>query len=330
MRNCVIGTGRAHGKVILLGEHSVVYGRPAIALPLPALTVEAAATSRDDPDSLDTSVSTAADTASMCGNRYHLCAGDTLGSTCPDSGPRIAVEEALGAWGLAGAVVDLVIGSAIPPGCGLGSSAACTCAAVRAVADLHSVVVDPESLYRFVQSGESFTHGRASGVDARAVTASGPIWFQAGVIRPMDIGLEAALVVADTGTVGNTQQAVAVVRAKLDRDPISTRRLLAQAAAVTSAAADDLGVGRVKALGRKLTTFQALLGELGVSTPEIDRLISAAVDAGALGAKLTGGGLGGCVVALADGSSRAATISQALLETGAAQTWTVAIRNSPR
>ncbi|MFG2004906.1 mevalonate kinase [Spirillospora sp. NPDC048911] len=279
-----VGVGVAHGKAVLLGEHTVVYGTPAIAVPIPALAVSASARVRRD------------------GAR-------TQGK--PDL--EVAVDDGL----------EFTLDSAIPSGRGLGSSAACAAAAVRAAADLHGETVDAETLHELVQKSERVAHGRASGVDARAVVARGPIWFEDGDARPLAVGVDAVVVVADTGVPGGTRKAVDRVRARLAADPRSAEETLARAAWLVRGAVDDLAAGRVAALGQRMLDFHDVLAWLGVNTPEIDRLVAAAIEAGALGAKVTGGGLGGCVIALADPRDDAAHLCEAMEQAGAARTWPV-------
>ncbi|WP_431971956.1 mevalonate kinase [Nocardia sp. bgisy134] len=312
------GTGRAHGKAILLGEHTVVHGTPAIAFPLPALSARAVARRAD----------ASQEGESSAGQHFRFVAGDVVTPERASSGAHVAVEEALRRWGLAGAAVEVALDCEIPPARGLGSSAACAAAAVRAVADLYDRTIDSEALYELVQCGEQFAHGRASGVDASTAVATGPIWFRAGAARGLAVGLDATLVIADTGVRGATQHAVAAVRGKLEADPPAARRLLERATDLVESATADLAAGDAASLGKALLEFQDLLAELGVSTPEIDTLVSAAHDAGAYGAKLTGGGLGGCVLALTDTGDAAATVRAALRRAGAAKTWIVPVRDA--
>ncbi|MCP2279304.1 mevalonate kinase [Nocardia amikacinitolerans] len=307
------GAGRAHGKAILLGEHTVVHGTPALAFPLPTLSARAVARLGRPEDEGD----------SLAVQHFRFVAGDTVTAS---SGAHVAVEEALRRWGLAGEVVEVVLDCEIPPARGLGSSAACAAAAVRAVADLYGRTIGSDALYELVQCGEQFAHGRASGVDASAAVATGPIRFQAGTARELAVGLDATLVVADTGTAGATQHAVAAVRRKLDADRRAADRLLERAANLVESAAADLAAGSVESLGETLLEFQSLLAELGVSTPEIDTLVTAASGAGAYGAKLTGGGLGGCVLALTETGDGAASVRAALHRAGAVRTWIVPTR----
>ncbi|WP_245655201.1 mevalonate kinase [Nocardia coubleae] len=308
----VVGIGRAHAKAILLGEHTVVHGTPAIAFPLPALPVRALAR----PAEPGTGSQVPAD------GHFRFTVG---GTDTALSGPRVAAEEALRRWGITDTTVEVVVECGIPLARGLGSSAACAGAAVRAVADLHGLVVESGELYDLVQCGEQVAHGRASGIDASAVLANGPIRFHQGRAEPMPIGLDAALVIADTGVPGSTQHAVAGVRRRLDEDPVRAGSLLERASGLIEAAGDELSAGAAESLGKTMLDFQELLAELGVSTPHIDALVTAALGAGAHGAKLTGAGLGGCVLALTEPAS-APGVSAALRRAGAVRTWTVPTR----
>ncbi|QIS08787.1 mevalonate kinase [Nocardia arthritidis] len=316
------GIGAAHGKVIVAGEHTVVHGTPAIAIPLTAVTVEVSVHPACDRCDAPEDAPAALDAGAGFECRFTVD-----GSTHEVHGLRgaaTAVRAAWGKWGMVGTAMDVVVRCGIPPGRGLGSSAACTTAVLRAMADLYSRPIDPDTLYEWVQRGEHLAHGRASGVDARAVLASTPIWFQQGAARPIEIAVAARWVIADSGHGADTRTAVAWVRDVLDHDPARAQRLLARATALVEAASADLAAGRLTALGRGLVDCQGLLSELGVSTPVLDHLIAAALDAGALGAKLTGGGLGGCVIALAGpGPQAPAELAAALRAAGAARTWCV-------
>ncbi|WP_431937757.1 mevalonate kinase [Nocardia grenadensis] len=309
----VSGSGRAHAKAILIGEHTVVYGLPAVAVPLRDLTVEVVVTPTDtrqrpppddggSDDIFDSRFTASADT-----------------ETTDDPGSAV-VAASLRRWGRPGESVEVRVRSRIPPARGLGSSAATAAATVRAVADLHGVTPDARSLYELVQIGEHVSHGRASGVDAVTVTACRPLRFAAGSIRPITTPADAVLVIADTGAPGRTDRAVAAARTTLHRDRTLARRLLARANELTESAVQELAAGRMSALGQSMNDFHSLLRELSVSTPGIDRLTTSARRAGAYGAKLTGGGLGGCVIALTDADS-AAAIGAAMLAAGAQRTW---------
>jgi mevalonate kinase len=274
------GRGFAHAKAILLGEHAVVYGSPAVALPVPSLRVEASARHVAGASVLDTEISLGP-----------LDPADPLGTT---------VLETLRHVGAEADGVEVVVRGTLPIGRGLGSSAAAANAIVDAVADLYGV-----------------------GLDARATSASAPILFTAGRVDHPPIRFGGGFVVADTGARGSTRKAVADVRAFIERNPERGRTLLAELEHGTLAGVADLAADRRDDLGTRMTAAQLVLDELGAGHPAITALIEVARAAGALGAKLTGGGQGGCIIALARDAASAERISQALLEAGALGTWTI-------
>jgi mevalonate kinase len=319
-----IGFGRAHAKIILIGEHTVLYGLPAIAIPMPSLTIYAVARHTAG-SKIDGSLPKQPIDLTEDFKYRFTCSADIPEQSC-DSGPATAVRAAMRRWNVGHATVEVTIRSSIPPARGLGSSAGFAAAAVRAVAHLCGKSLNDRALYDFVQIGERVAHGRASGVDAAGTIALGPIMFENSVIRPITSRLEAALVVADTGIAGDTRYAVSLVRATLKRSRLDAQRLLTTAAAVTESALSALVAGHPASLGRWMTEFHSLLCELGVSTAEIDRLIAVALESGAHGAKLSGSGLGGCVLALTD-PNNAIPMSAALTAAGAVRTWIVPTRN---
>ena len=319
-----VGTGHAHGKTILVGEHTVVYGLPTIAIPLSGLTVDAVA--RAGVDSAVSGRPTMPRVLDREHFQYRFTCGHDDSAAGAEFGPAIAVRAALHRWRIDHGSVEVSVGSSIPPARGLGSSAALAAAAVRAVANLLAEPLEDRALFELVQCGEQVAHGRASGVDTATVIALEPVWFEADKAHPIMPGLDAALVLADSGIAGNTRQAVEVARGVLGRRRADARQLLATAAAITERAATALKAGQAATLGYWMAEFHALLQKLGVSTAELDRLVTAAQRAGAHGAKLTGGGLGGCVLALTEPES-AAAVAGALTDAGAQQTWTVPIRS---
>jgi mevalonate kinase len=314
-----VGMGHAHGKAILVGEHTVVYGLPAIAIPLSGLSVVAVA--RAGVESGVSGRPTMPRVLDREHFQYRFTCGHDDSAAGAEFGPAVAVRAALQRWWIDRGSVEVSVGSSIPPARGLGSSAALAAAAVCAVANLLAEPLEDRALFELVQCGEQVAHGRASGVDAATVVAPGPVWFEADKAHPIVSGLDAALVLADSGIAGNTRQAVQVARGVLGRRA-DARQLLATAATITERAATALKAGQAAALGCLMTEFHALLQKLGVSTAELDRLVFAAQRAGAHGAKLTGGGLGGCVLALTE-RENAAAVGAALAAAGAQRIWTV-------
>jgi mevalonate kinase len=150
-------------------------------------------------------------------------------------------------------------------------------------------------------------HGTPSGIDNTVVAYEAPIWFRRGqrpepiaVMRPL------ALVIGDTGIASRTRESVGLVRRRWQANPQSLEELFDAIGAVAQQGRDAILRGDLTALGRAMDRNQELLERLGVSDPVLERLIGAARQAGALGAKLSGGGMGGCMIALVapDGGAR--------------------------
>ncbi|MGW5636050.1 mevalonate kinase [Streptomyces sp. NPDC003832] len=306
------GVGHAHAKAVLLGEHAVVYGAPALAVPVPVLTVTA--TARRSPE--------------------RAAGGVTVTLTGSASRP-MAAQASDGLRGLIGEFtrslgvdddrhLDVALDAGIPHGRGLGSSAACARAVVHALADLHGRDVTEQQTFDLVQTAENVAHGRSSGVDARAVGARGPLLFRRGEAEELRVGHHGLLVIADSGVVGRTKDAVELLREGFEQHTGARERFVERATRLTEGARQALVEGRSEELGARLTDYHDLLRAAGLSIRAVDDLVEAALTAGALGAKITGGGLGGCAIALTR-TDRAEEVTRELRAAGAVRTWTVAL-----
>jgi mevalonate kinase len=221
--------------------------------------------------------------------------------------------------------VHVRVDSAVPTARGMGSSAAVAAAVTAAVADVFGRTLDPEEHHELVQECERVAHGRPSGLDARGVVAEVPVWFEGGVVEPVPLGAVFTFVVADTGVPGHTREAVAAVRERHDADPATVDGVVEAIGALARRARGTLEDGDAQALGATMDAAHELLTELDVSSADLDRLVDAARRADALGAKLTGGGRGGCVLALVADGEHADRVSAALRAAGATETWTTTI-----
>lgn len=315
-----IGAGRAHGKAILLGEHAVVYGAPALAVPVAQLAATASATRWTGRDEGADKIS------------FAIAGPGTASVTPPDmdSLRHLVTEFKARAPVVERMSVDVLIDCEIPQGRGLGSSAACARAAVLALADVFDRRLDAEAVFDLVQASEKVVHGRASGIDALATGATSPIVFRAGAARELPIAarFDGVLVIADSGVGGSTRDAVELVRRRFERDPAARETFVYRVSGLTRAAVRDLADGRPGDFGARLTENHGLLRDIGISTDQIDGLVEAALAAGALGAKISGGGLGGCLVALAGDHRGAAAVARRLCEAGAVRTWVVPVGRS--
>lgn len=325
--NCArSGYGETCAKVILFGEHSVVYGYSAIALPLKNLRMRATVTGRDlageENAGCETSETSIPLNSDSCITLSCLDFNGKLSEVPPRfSSVRTAIHAALEFAGRVGDSLHVVTESNFPPERGLGSSAASAGAVIRAILDYYKIRASENEIFALTQSAERVAHGRPSGLDATATSASRPVRFSSGEFSRMEINMRAWLILADSGCKGMTRVTVDALRARMDEQPDAVKNKLDELGAIANQAADDLALGRAADMGARMTRAHRILADLGVSTPQLDKLVRAALDHGALGAKLTGGGGGGCVIALADTEAAAERVSAALREAGACGTW---------
>ncbi|MGH2537423.1 MAG: mevalonate kinase [Candidatus Promineifilaceae bacterium] len=299
----------APGKVILFGEHAVVYGRPAIAAPLSHL--RATAVVQDGP--WDGLILRAAD----------------LGREAPFEGAAAddpfarAVQVVLAAAGRpapAGVVISLR--SAIPIAGGLGSGAAMAAAVIRALANHLGAarLAADDQVSALTYQVERLLHGTPSGIDNTVVSYERPIYFAHAEphnrVEPLAAGAPLRLLLADTGVRSLTREVVADVRRGWLAQPERFEALFDACGRIVAAARSALEAGDRPALGQLMNDNQSLLADMGVSSPELARLAEVARSAGAFGAKLSGAGRGGHLIALVGPASEAA-VRAALQAAGA-------------
>jgi len=217
--------------------------------------------------------------------------------------------------------LDIV--SDLPAERGMGSSAAVDVAITRAMYRFFGRPLNRETLLATVAIGEKITHGNPSGIDAATSSSEVPIWLiphEATLQIPFH--LSGYLVIADSGIKGQTGQAVAAVARRKTVFPVETTRQIETLGKLSYAARECLATGQITRLGGLLNAAQEQLAGLGVSSPELDHLTAVARQNGAVGAKLTGGGMGGCLIALCPTEASAQRVKTALLAAGATATWT--------
>lgn len=307
------GHGSAHAKLILIGEHSVVHGRTAVAMPLPRLRVQAVAEFHAEGQWLET---------------------EEFSGPLSQAPARVAslveaVRATLSHFGKPDLGVKIEVRSGIPAGRGLGSSAAATHSMIESIRSLLHETLSEDERYDLVQLAEQIAHGNASGLDARATREEQAISFRGGAVETIPVRAPGVLVLVDTGIRGSTKVAVDKVAAFIEQQPVRGEELLSELDLLAQDAIQDLATGDTVQLGHRMNVAQQVLSEFGVSDDSIDDLAEAALKAGALGAKLTGGGLGGCVVALAPDADVAQRVISAMEVAGAVSCWSVALGDSP-
>ncbi len=274
-------TGRAHGKVILLGEHAVVYGAPALAAGILDRGARASATLL----------------APGAASRLTLGGNEVLA----DPASRYAVARAFAALLAEGRIappVAVEAASDLPSGGGLGSSAALGVAIGRAVADLFDPVIEGEAAARAV-AWERIFHGNPSNIDTTAAAIGGCFRYtREHGAHPIPVGRALVFCIGWSGSSSSTRAMVEGLAALRARKPEMVDKQIAGITALVENAALAVEAGDVTGLGRLLDLNQMILAGLFLSTGPIEDMCATARAAGALGAKLTGAGGGGSVIAL--------------------------------
>lgn len=305
-----LGTGTAPGKVILLGEHAVVYGQPAVALPVTAVEARATVWPADRPLTIHAYLPQREGAGERVLDVTGAAADDALAAAARATLAHLRRTDVPAWW------VDLA--STVPTGRGMGSSAAIAVALVRALAHAAGTELDAPTASALAYESEKVTHGTPSGIDNSVVALGRPLRFARGIATGIAIGQPLTLLVADTGLPGATRAMVAGVRARRAERPEAYDDWFARIGHMAEEAVPVLARGDLARLGRLMNANHLVLQAMRVSTPGLDRIVGAARLAGALGAKVSGAGGGGVAIALVSPTT-AAAVTEACLEAGAVQ-----------
>ncbi|HEC94856.1 MAG TPA: mevalonate kinase [Thermoplasmatales archaeon] len=297
------GVGKGYGKVILFNEHFVVYGIPAVAAAIGDTTVARV----EDSEGFE-----------LIDNRP-----ETPGykkekrEQQKDSLKRIfeamdiAVEKN---------PVKIVLEGDLIAASGLGASAASCVAIARALSDHFNLNLDDDQINRVAYEGEKGYHGNPSGIDNTAATYGGVIWFQrkpdGNVIERIKLREPVEIVIGNTGRVADTKKAVAGVRERKEKYPDKYNQIFKEARKLVFDARSALEDFDIQRVGDLMNKNHRLLQEIEVSSEELDRLVEIALEDGAFGAKLTGGGLGGNMIALTPGKDLQEKVAVAMEKEG--------------
>lgn len=285
----------APGKIILAGEHAVVYGHPAISL------------------SIDRGVRIKVQ------ERTHLSGpiGPTLKATglgfvgcvipgVDGEGPlvlRQALERLVELLGERVRDLDFTAESAIPGGRGLGSSAALSVAMIRGAKQYFGEPLSKDEEARHALELEKIFHGSPSGIDHTVVSHGGLICYQRAQepkIEPILMSRPLSFAIGIAGPHGGTLKAVEALSVRASRHPERFKHIFEGIANLVGEMKESLKNGQLAAVGELMNVNQGYLNALSVSTVELENLCGIARGCGALGAKLTGAGGGGAVIALVE------------------------------
>jgi mevalonate kinase len=306
----------APGKIILFGEHAVVYGQPALAIPVTQVQAHVEVT-----DALRAGIQIEAPDISLQAELHTLAPGDPV---------RSVIENVFRSLGLSTPpYLNIRITSTIPVAAGLGSGAAVSVAIIRALSAHFGNTLTNEQVNALAYEVEKLHHGTPSGIDNTVITYACPVYFvknptekrRAGdkVVETFRAGAPFTIVIGDTGIPAPTKESVGDVRKAWEADKRRWEKVFAKVGAIAQQARKAIETGEIRRLGPLMDENHALLQTLSVSSPELDKLVLMARAAGAEGAKLSGGGRGGNMIALVR-PERAEQVASALLAAGAKRT----------
>mgnify|MGYP003388170178 FL=1 len=283
--------GVGYGKVVLLGEHSVVYGRHAIAAPVP-MTIKAVI--EDCAEGIHLMIP-------RWGVEYQL-------ATNPKD--RRSFEEPAGVMldelGLSDRGMRIEVFPEVPRSMGLGGSAAMAVSIVRALDKHFRLGLTDEEVNRLAFESEKVAHGTPSGLDNTVACYGRAVVYRSGeppLIEPLNISEPIPIVIGMTGYEGLTAKTVGKVREAWKKERKLYDRIFDQIDSLVLRGVQAIQDNNLVALGELMNICQGMLNALQVSTPELEQLVNIARDNGALGAKLTGGGGGGSIIALSNGDT---------------------------
>ena len=287
------GVGKSHSKIILIGEHSVVYGYPAIAIPLRKIEIKC--------------------TILEAKNIFFYNENDTL---------SVAIFTALKYLKKEKVKIKYKINSEIPPKRGMGSSAAVSIAAIRAVFDYFNKKLDDKLLEKLVNTAEIVAHNNPSGLDAKTCLSEKAIKFIKNKgFSYLDLDLNAYLVIADTGIFGNTREAIENVKKMGDNATQALEKIGELTQEMEKIIIEKNENNKIEKIGKIMTAANDELRKIGITIEKTDLFVKIALENGASGAKISGGGLGGCVIALAKNLEIAEKVKNELLKKGAENIW---------
>lgn len=301
-----IASGTAHGKFILIGEHSVVYNEPAIAIPFSSANVEVTIQKSHGESTID----------SIYHNGKIKDAPHTIKNLVE------TLTEICNFFKTDTKGLHIIIRSNIPAERGMGSSAAVATALVRALFNFFDEKLTDKLLNQFVSVSEKIAHGNPSGLDAFIVRSEQMLYFIRNQ-KPefFTVDLPGYIVIADTGDHGETAAAVQAVAELVANPGTKGQNWIKELGELTKQARHFIEKKDLKSLGEILNQAQTNLSNLKVSNEKIDRLVQVVKANGALGAKLTGGGRGGCMITLVETEEEANKMSVFLQDAGATKTW---------
>ena len=290
----------APGKIILFGEHAVVYGKPAIAIPVSGMRASAWSQPGEGKLTINALDLNQKFNLNNKNNQFSMLAQTLLARTKQNE-PNLTIN----------------LTSELPQGSGMGSSAATSTAVCRALSNHLGINLEKNQISELVFDAEKIVHGTPSGIDNTVVAYEAPVYFIKGN-KPLtfESGREFYLVIGDTGIEASTKETVGNVRTLWKKEPRLMEGYFEEIRKVTENGKLAIESGNIEMVGELMGENHELLNKIGVGHQELDKLIEISMDSGAAGAKLTGGGGGGNMLALAESVEQQKNIYNSITEAG--------------
>lgn len=293
----------APAKVILFGEHFVVYGNPAILASINRRISVNARTINENRVVIRSDIGVAGEYSS---SGFRAIEGSMEAKSTLDA-LHAAIRQVLSSRNKKTGI-EIDVCSSVPPGIGLGSSAAACVATVAAVNSLFQKKPNRQKICQIAIESERLIHKNSSGADCYVSTFGGLMYYSKAKFKKVWSKGSLALVIANTGVKHSTGDLVAGVKKFKDRNESLFESMAEQAAGICAQARGAIATCRRERIGELMNENQAILRQLGVSHYKVDDLLDICCKAGALGAKITGAGGGGAVLALAANKQDSAKI----------------------
>ncbi len=300
-----MGKGSGYGKVILFGEHFVVHGVPGIVSAIDSTTDAAVKKT-----GTGIQVKDERKTAKGYSEEKRLQQLESIDRML--KAMNIDPKTPLEIW----------IGGTLPGFSGLGASAASSVAIARAIAEELSMTIPDEKINQIAYEGEKAYAGNPSGIDNTAATFGGLMWFSKNIqggpdnIKKLALKKPVEIVIGSTDKVANTKAMVEGVAERKKQNPTKYNPLFKRAEEIAVEGRKALEAHDLKKLGELMNENHTLLQGIEVSSKELDFLVNIAREQGAYGAKLTGGGGGGCMVALTPSKALQERVAKAMEKLG--------------
>ena len=304
-------TASAPGKIILFGEHAVVYNHPALAVPITQIHADAEITD-NQAQPLQSDIWIDAPDISLHTNLAALSSEHWLRKVIESVSQTLSLPIP--------PALNIRITSSIPVASGLGSGAAVSVAIIRALSAYLGAPMSDKHVNLLCYEIEKIHHGNPSGIDNTVITYARPVYFVKGqTLETFLVKSPFTLVIADTGIPAPTRESVEDVRKLWEADPMRWNLVFEQVGEIVRQARRAIEDGKWQELGALMNANHMLLQKMTVSSTELDQLVLAAKAAGALGAKLSGGGRGGNMIALVE-PENAEKVASMLQAAGASRT----------